>query len=220
MHRKGIGAVRWQSEIITITEELSLWDSDVLRMHSLSALLNSVFFYNGLNFVLRCGEEHRQLKISQLLFADDVVHPSNPRTTTSCVKYVEHESKNCPGGRHQLNLENKGVVQYAQAQVGERCHVYLLKLYLSKLPKCAVEQDAFYWNPRKEIPPDNEPCYTRNVVGHNVLDKMLKNMFIESGLNAEHKSNHSLRATANITINRLYAIDAIMRHAHINFKTR
>ena len=132
--------------------------------------------------MLRGGEEHRQLKISQLLFADDVVDTSNPRTTISWVKYVEHGSKNRPGGRHQLNLENKVVVQYAQAQLGERCHVYLLKLYLSKLPKCAVEQDAFYWKPRKEIPPDDEPWYTRNVVGHNVLDKMLKNMFDESGL--------------------------------------
>ena len=77
-----------------------------------------------------------------------------------------------------------------------KCHVYLLKLYLYKLPKCEFEQDAFYWKPRKEIPPDDEPSYTQNVVGHNVLDKMLKNMFVKSGLNAECKSNHSLRATA------------------------
>ena len=75
------------------------------------------FFLNGLNFVLRGGEEHRQLKISQLLFADDVVDPSNPKTKTYCVKYVEHRSKNRPCRRDQLNLENKVVVQYAQAQL-------------------------------------------------------------------------------------------------------
>ena len=30
------------------------------------------------------------------------------------VEYCEHGSKNCPGGRHQLNLENKVVVQFAK----------------------------------------------------------------------------------------------------------
>lgn len=136
-----------------------------------SAHINSVFFYICLNIVLR-GEEHRQLKISQLVYEDDVVDPSNPGTTTTCVKYVEHGSKNRPGGWHQLNLDNKVVIQYAQPLLGNCCHVY----YLSKLPKCAVEEDFFYWKPRKEIPPDGEPWYTRNVVhvGHNVLDKMLK----------------------------------------------
>ena len=44
-----------------------------------------------------------------------------------------HGSKNRPGGRKQLNLENKTVRQYAQRSAGERCHVYLLKLYISKL---------------------------------------------------------------------------------------
>ena len=44
LHRKGIGAVRRQSEIKPISEELSMWDSGVLGTHSPSALLNSVFF--------------------------------------------------------------------------------------------------------------------------------------------------------------------------------
>ena len=54
-----------------------MWDSGVLGTHLPSALLNSVFFYNGLSFVLRGWEEHRQLKISQLLFADDAIQPQN-----------------------------------------------------------------------------------------------------------------------------------------------
>ena len=50
LHCKGIGAVRWQSDIITITEELSLWDSGVLGTHSPSALLNNVFFLQWFEF--------------------------------------------------------------------------------------------------------------------------------------------------------------------------
>ena len=52
LHSKGIGAVRRQSEIITAMEESLLWDEGEMGTHSPSALLNSVFFYNELNFVL------------------------------------------------------------------------------------------------------------------------------------------------------------------------
>ena len=197
LHSKGISAVRWQSEIITATEECLLWEKGEMGTHSPSSLLNSVFFYNGLNFVLRGGDEHRDLKISQLQFEDNIVDPSNPENLISCVKYIEHGSKNRPGGRHQLNLENKVVVEYVCPELGERCHVHLLKLYLSKLPSCAKELDAFYWKPKKNIPSgDDEPWFTRNVVGHNTLDKMLKKMFKDCGINSERKTNHSLRATA------------------------
>ena len=94
LHSKGIGAVRRQSEIITATEESLLWEKGEMGTHSPSALLNSVFFYNGLNFVLRGGDEHRDLKISQLQFEDNIVDPSNPEKLTSCVKYTEHGLKN------------------------------------------------------------------------------------------------------------------------------
>jgi len=45
-----------------------LWETRVMGTDSPQALLSTVFFYNGLNFVLRGGEEHCQLKISQLKF--------------------------------------------------------------------------------------------------------------------------------------------------------
>ena len=48
----------------------------------------------------------------------------------------------------------------------------------------------FYWKRRKEIPHDDEPWYAQNVVGHNVLDKMLVLML------SARVVNHSLLATA------------------------
>ena len=129
LHGKGIGAIRRQSEVISYSEELALWNSGVVGVRSPSALLDAVFFYNGLKFVLRGGEEHRELKISQFHFRDEVIDPENPDHMTSCLEYREHGSKNQPGGRHQLNLENKVVVQYERPELGERCHFYLLKLY-------------------------------------------------------------------------------------------
>ena len=39
----------------------------------------------------------------------------------------------------------------------------------------------------------DEPWFTANVLGHNSLDRCLKTIFVDAGIN---KSNHSLRATA------------------------
>ena len=57
-----------------------------------------MFFYNGLNFVLRGGQEHRELKISQLNFKS-IPDPEHPGEDTKCVEYYSHGSKNRPGGR-------------------------------------------------------------------------------------------------------------------------
>ena len=100
-----------------------------------------MFYYNGLNFVLRGGEEHRQLKISQLKFCN-VPNPDDPQKVVECVEYTG--SKNRPGGSHQVNLDSKVVTQYAQSELGERCHVFLLWLYLSKLSECAIQDDIFF----------------------------------------------------------------------------
>ncbi len=141
------------------------------------------FFYNGLNFVLRGGQEHTELKISQLNFRT-VPNPEYPGDEIECVEYYEHGSKNRPGGRHQLNLANKNsmVVHYSRPELGSQCHVYLLRLYLSKLPEVPDKADR--------------PWYGRNVVGHNVLDKYLKRMLKAAGIESANKSNHSLKATA------------------------
>ena len=70
-----------------------LWESGTLGAHSPLALLNSVFFYNGLYFVLRGGDEHRNLKISQLTFRK-VDNSSNPDEKIEVMEYREFSSKN------------------------------------------------------------------------------------------------------------------------------
>lgn len=108
-------------------------------------LLNAVFYYNGINFVLRGAQEHRDFKISQLKFYL-VDNPEKPTEKVEVAEYTEFGSKNRPGGRCQLNLTVKVILRYCVCpRVGERCHVHLLKDYLSKLPKCAYERDIFYW---------------------------------------------------------------------------
>ena len=58
----GIGATKRQADVLTEDEEELLWREGVLGYHSPKSLLNTVFFFNGVCFALRSGEEHRQLR--------------------------------------------------------------------------------------------------------------------------------------------------------------
>ena len=147
------------------------------------------------------GGEHRKLKISQFTLLD-VPNPDSSGQTIRCVQYTEYGSKNRPGGSHQLNQDNKVVTQFAKPELGDKCHVFLLELYLSKLPDSALQRDIFYMKAKACIPDSpGDPWYTDMPLGHNTLGKFLKEISKEGGISAENKSNHSLRSTA---ITRMY----------------
>ena len=95
----------------------------------------------------------------------------------------------------ELNVDNKVVPIYACPAAGERCLVYLLDLYLSKLPSIAFEKDVLYWKPKNDIPKSSkEPWYHCQPVGKHKLSGMVAWMCEEAGL-SERKTNHSLCVT-------------------------
>ena len=201
LHATGVGTNRKQADVISLDEEDQLWQTGVLSSESPVSLLRAVFYLNGINFVLRGGDEHRKLKISQFNFLD-VPDPDSPDQMIRCVEYTEHGSKNRPGSSHQLNQDNKVVTQFAKPELGDKCHVYLLELYLSKLPDRAVQRDIFYMKAKNRIPDSpGDPWYMDIPMGHNTLGKFLKEILREAGINPENRSNHSLRSTA---ISRMY----------------
>ena len=57
--------------------------------------------------------------------------------------YTDNISKNRTGGVCQLDVSHKVVHQFENTELGERCHVFLLDKYLSKLPESAKENDVF-----------------------------------------------------------------------------
>ena len=174
LHWHGVGNSRKQAEIITRDEEEQLWQMGALSSESPLGLLHAVFYLNGLNFVLRGSDEHRKLKISKFAFSE-VANPDNPREMIRYVQYTEHGSKNHPGGSHQLNENNKVVTQFAKPELGDKCHVFLLELYLSKLPNSAFQGDVFYMKPKPCVPySPADPWYMNIAVGHNTLSSMLK----------------------------------------------
>jgi hypothetical protein len=60
-----------------------------------------------------------------------------------------------------------------------------------------MDKDLFYCKPLSKILPDKPMAWYCSVhVGHNTLDKKLKEIFLAAGIDSHGKTNHSLRATS------------------------
>ena len=110
----------------------------------------SSVFLQRKNFCLRGGEEHRNLKLSQL------------KKTHNGYIYTENASKNRQGGLGQLRMKNKSVEIIANRDAGDRCHCMLLDLYISKLPDEAKSKDLFYVRPLEQTKESNKSWYYKN----------------------------------------------------------
>lgn len=142
-----------------------------------------MFFLNGKNFALRDTERYH-LHTSQLKRIKDPVG----------YVYVENWSKNRSGGLQDFKVPNKSETNYASG--GDCCHVYLLDLYLSKLPVDAFLENILYMRPLAAIPARADmPWYVRNRLGQNSCSKMITVICEEAGISGK-KTNHSLRHTA------------------------
>ena len=62
LQREGIRTKGRKAEPLSPEEEELLWKKDVLDDHNPEALLNTIFYQNGVNFALRSGAEHRALR--------------------------------------------------------------------------------------------------------------------------------------------------------------
>ena len=162
-----------------------MWAKGVLGIDTPESLLSTVFYYNGKNFCLRGGKEHRALKLSQIVRHHDPAH----------YVYTENGSKNRSGSFNQLRVESKSVPVFPCAEAGVRCHVAILDKYISKLPPFASEKDVFYLKPLGVyvVSHPSKPWYVSQACGENKLSGMVKSMFAMIGVSG--KTNHSLRAT-------------------------
>ena len=124
-----------------------LWRDGSMGSHSLSALLNAIFFYNGRCFHLRGVQEHEQLKFGQ------IVRNSNPDRYT----YYEHGSKNYSGG---VNDDTDGNIVTILASSHPHSHVRLLDLYFFKVPQHTIRPGApFYLKPLPFTPTGIKPWF-------------------------------------------------------------
>ena len=109
LHEKGVGRQVKHSEIISSEEEEKLWSSGQLGTETPRALQNAVFFYNGKNFCIRGGEEHRNIKLSQFqrYYEPDRYH------------YIEYVSKNRLGTFRKQHVDSNVVPIYCTCQNGQ-----------------------------------------------------------------------------------------------------
>ena len=134
LHQSGVGTDVKHTALISSEEEDKLWSSGTLSVTDPKGLQYAVFFYVGKVYCIRGGEEQRSLKPSQFVRSHE----------PDCYTYIEHGSKTRSGGLAQLHIENKRVPCYANPENEPRCLVFLLDLYLAKLPRYAFEKDVFY----------------------------------------------------------------------------
>ena len=134
--------------------------------------------------MLRGGEEHYNLKISQIQRFD-----SPPP-----YEYTELVPKNHSGSLISYQLKNKVVPVLQDESLGNQCHVYVLDLYLSKIPSSARAQDVFYLRPKPVDMEDDNPWYSSQQIGRNHISQLLKKICSGAGVQNRY-TNHSLRAT-------------------------
>ena len=93
-------------------------------------LFRATFFYVGLLFCLRGGQEHRDLSFEQLRHYPDDFDVYDEETY---YEYFEFISKNNQHRFKDINSQNKVVKAYANA-ASRKCLVRILDLYRQKVP--------------------------------------------------------------------------------------
>ena len=180
---EGVGTSTKETELLSVEDEQVIWAKNVMGTHSPKALLCAVFFANGKNLCLRGGREHHTLKISQFVFGEVLEY----------VTYTEHGLKN-RSGSYKDKRGNKVITYFGDKSLGERCYIFLLRTYLGRLPKCAFENDKFYWQAKQKTPlDDGSPWFAASPCGRNNLGGMMKQICGDANISL--KTNHTLRAT-------------------------
>ena len=83
----------------------------------------------------------------------------------------------------------------ANKAVKEHCPVFLLDLYISKLPIAVKNEHFIYCQPISAVPPkDDDPWFLPIPIGKNTLGRTVREMCNEAGVEGK-KTNHSLRVS-------------------------
>ena len=128
----GIDSTSSHAEGISREEENALWDKGVTNVESPMGLLCAAFYYCRKCFCLRGRDKHRNLSLSKL---ECLYQPDR-------YIYRKNASKNRQGGLKEMWLEHKVVTMTTNKGVGNRCPVFLLDTYTSKLPAEAKEKSV------------------------------------------------------------------------------
>lgn len=181
---QGLGVEVAQANFISEEQENYLWEHGFLGSSGASLLRDTLVYVFGIQFALRAGQEHRNLrsKNSQLSLQVD-------EFGSEYLQYTEDVSKTNNGGLAHLRIKRKVVRAYKNLENPLRCPVELYKKYLSHVPK-EISDNAFYL--RALAKPNGDIWYYKKAVGRETLGNVVKNIMKNAGFEG-HFTNHSLR---------------------------
>jgi hypothetical protein len=124
----GIGMDKKQSEVISMANEDEMWEKNIIGTDTPEKLRDTLLFLLGLNFALRGGTEHYNLRCgenSQLKLGKE------KGSGRQYLEYTEDVSKCNPGGIHHRKLKRKQTKAYENLERPERCVVSIYQKYMS-----------------------------------------------------------------------------------------
>ena len=185
--RQGLGSIKNKADIITLEEENLMWSKGVLGFDDPDVLVSTIVYLFGLNFALRAGQEHRNLRFTPN--PQVVLHTD--KDGRKFLRYTEDFSKCNRGGLKHRRTPRKIVDAYENPNK-DRCVVRCYEIYCSHVPVPRPEI-GFYLKPRKKW--DTDIWYSQQALGRSTLSGVVKNLCEKVGLTG-NRTNHSLRATS------------------------
>ena len=175
------------SDIITESMEDKLWGMNFLGDLTPGVLLDTVFYYVGLCFALRGGDEHCRLRHDP-----GQIKLYEQSGSLGFLVYTEDVSKSNRGGLLHHDRAPKKVTHYENIDYPQHCLVRLYKLYNEK---CPIDRppNAFYLKPLKN--PKGQLWFQKTLLGHNTLSNMTSRIMQAANITC-HFTNHSLRSSA------------------------
>ena len=136
----GVGVDVKQAKAISESDEnyLKLWKHGYLRNGNPEILRNTLVWVLGLNFALRAGQEHRNLRMKNFQLSVGIDEDGK-----QYLEYKEDVSKTNSGGLAHNHLKRKTVKAHENNDQPERCPVRLYKEYMAHVPKDAPA-NSFY----------------------------------------------------------------------------
>jgi hypothetical protein len=124
--RKGVGLNRKQADIITADQEESLWQKGILGTDTPTKLLDTLLYSVGLNFALRAGQEHRNLRTGIYTQLKIKVASDGHKF----LEYTEDVSKTNSGGLGSRKVKAKVTRAYENREEPDRCIVRIFEKYM------------------------------------------------------------------------------------------
>lgn len=151
---------------------------DILGKKTATALLHTMYFYNGKLFGLR-GAEHRNLTVNNFEIGPNFIkyEENTSKTFHGCLKDLKYTPKPIKHICHEMNSEDH-----------EPCLRELYWLYIGLIQHKEKYSNAFYFRPSK-----TKFQFEKSVVGIHTLNKILPSMCKEAGV--KEKTAHSLRVS-------------------------